>query len=327
MSKFSGSSSIHGINKLYTKSWLIKIIFSIFLFLSIYLCIVIISGSYETYKLYEVSTKIELIDEDDQIFPAVTICADSLFAYGDFNFQSCLFNTEDCDWDDFEVFSITKAHFKGFCLRFNSYKNSSTELKKLNVGYSNGLSLVYWCNKPINRSFVFISDNYMKSLDQEANFYQSPNNLYEYKLEKRVDEKLGMPYNKCGSVKDDTYRQANCVEKCVYDKIALEYNCSFDGYYMFENLKECNDTEQMTKTFNRKCYEECPRECVSILYTPSIMSIPLNGSKMGLKVFFGRSSYEKISQLPKMNKFDLVSGFGGVLGLFLGMSFFSFLEL
>lgn len=269
-----------------------------------------------------------MIDDEEQIFPAVTICIDSIFHASKIRYN-CLFNGKQCSFDDFEYFGISKKHFNGLCARFNSFKDSSTSFQKLTSGYSHGLSFVYWLpdSKPLNRSFIYINDNYIKSLEQETSFHQSLNNLYEYKLEKYADEKLGEPYNICGSVRDTTYRRVNCASKCVHENVALKYNCSFMGFYMVGNLEMCENIEQKMNDFEMSCYKKCPRECVSNIYTASIMSIPLNQNKMGLNVYFGRSSFTKTSQLPKMNVAELISGYGGDLGLFMGMSCFSFLEI
>ena len=44
-------------------------------------------------------------------------------------------------------------------------------------------------------------------------------------------------------------------------------------------------------------------------------------------VYYPRSKYTIISELPKMSPFDLVSSVGGTLGLFVGLSFFTLVEM
>lgn len=44
-------------------------------------------------------------------------------------------------------------------------------------------------------------------------------------------------------------------------------------------------------------------------------------------VFYGDLGYERYEELANMRLIDLVSNIGGTVGLFLGMSFLSFLEL
>jgi hypothetical protein len=46
-----------------------------------------------------------------------------------------------------------------------------------------------------------------------------------------------------------------------------------------------------------------------------------------LSIYYTESGYTSISQLPKMDFFDLISNIGGNLGLFIGVSFLSFAEI
>jgi hypothetical protein len=50
----------------------------------------------------------------------------------------------------------------------------------------------------------------------------------------------------------------------------------------------------------------------------------LRESLVSFSVYFTSFKYTRVSQLPKMNVIDLVSNFGGMLGLFTGVSFLSF---
>jgi hypothetical protein len=46
-----------------------------------------------------------------------------------------------------------------------------------------------------------------------------------------------------------------------------------------------------------------------------------------INVYFSDLKYTLITQQPKYEIFDLISNVGGILGLFLGISFISFLEI
>ncbi len=45
-----------------------------------------------------------------------------------------------------------------------------------------------------------------------------------------------------------------------------------------------------------------------------------------ISVYYSSLEYKKIEQIPKTELFDLVSNIGGTLGLFIGVSFLSFIE-
>lgn len=53
----------------------------------------------------------------------------------------------------------------------------------------------------------------------------------------------------------------------------------------------------------------------------------LKSHMLELSVFYGELGYEKYEEFAKMDAVDLISDIGGTLGLFLGMSFLSFVEI
>jgi hypothetical protein len=105
------------------------------------------------------------------------------------------------------------------------------------------------------------------------------------------------------------------------------------------------------------CVQYCPLECKSVNYQitttfsnypsynyalDSLMNNPIIKSKfqnetltydlikqsvLSLNVYYDHLAYTHISKDAKLEIVDLVSGIGGLLGLFLGMSFLSFAEL
>ena len=55
--------------------------------------------------------------------------------------------------------------------------------------------------------------------------------------------------------------------------------------------------------------------------------VPQVANHVKVYIYFGDLRYTLISQQPKTILADLVSNVGGTLGLFLGMSFLSFIEI
>lgn len=107
--------------------------------------------------------------------------------------------------------------------------------------------------------------------------------------------------------------------------------------------------------FKRKCKIRCPAECESIDYQFSMSMAGFQADKYALKlyenprikslyptmnvtletlkkhivffrIYYDELKYTEISQKPKMSLLDVVSNFGGILGLFLGCSFLSLAE-
>ena len=129
---------------------------------------------------------------------------------------------------------------------------------------------------------------------------------------------------------------------CGYDKI----NCSYGVFYAF--IKNKIDDE---------CSKLCPLECDSIRYDVSISSntaisrqgynlykkiIDAFAQKYGeynltyeevkerlliLNIYYSELSYIRISESPKTSIIDLFSNLGGTLGLYVGISFLSFIEI
>ena len=75
------------------------------------------------------------------------------------------------------------------------------------------------------------------------------------------------------------------------------------------------------------CEKYCPLECDSVSYTLLENSFRLNDSLTGFNVYFRSLQYTLITQDPKMTIFDLFSNIGGLLGLFVGLSFASLFEI
>jgi hypothetical protein len=155
------------------------------------------------------------------------------------------------------------------------------------------------------------------------------------------------------------YRQKDCFEMCLQKIIIENCKCFYTWLPAFGfSLPPCFNTAQfqcLASKFNEAidklesiCGPKCPLECNSVTYdlTMSSLSFPnkqfynlleLNASEMslekfrrlhlGLDIFFPVKQYTEISETPKITFVDLVSSIGGALGVFLGLSVFSFIEI
>ena len=59
----------------------------------------------------------------------------------------------------------------------------------------------------------------------------------------------------------------------------------------------------------------------------NLSSDNLKNSLLAFNIYYQDLSYSEITQIPKSDIIDLVSGMGGLLGLFIGVSFLSFAEV
>jgi len=107
-----------------------------------------------------------------------------------------------------------------------------------------------------------------------------------------------------------------------------------DCFYVAEKQNQSRCTFKYKQNFTRnkvveKCAEYCPLECDSTFYTYSLSS----GYDRSIedittfRLFYSTLKVTKISQKPKAKIFDLISTIGGILGIFIGLTFVSIFEL
>jgi hypothetical protein len=327
-----------------------------------------ISDLTKDYYEYDVITKVVRVNEDNFTFPAVTICKNSSVKkhhfknktlikeeivtdlsmknfIGDVYFQEKEKNLT----DQLEFFKVPIPQ-ELICTRFNGASNQNSDKVFFKVDDYNQLIVfiidhIYIKNISENEYFlyelskntfrVFVEDNFLNSFNGKSLYMKEniKNFLSIVKLE--TEEKLDEPYNKCKKSTDNKpYRKANCLGKCMYGKVATKYNCTYDGLFKIDNLKECknlsqSDTSQMQNEGQKDCPEKCPAECESVKFSSQVTETEL---KINNQTYFGffvsDFSSLKITQIPKTTPFSFISAdIGGALGLFMGISFLNFIEM
>ena len=178
--------------------------------------------------------------------------------------------------------------------------------------------------------------------------HQTPNthksNLYDYLIENY-----------------DNYMQKICSRLTIHQEYYEKCNCSTPNFYKKKNLTSCYSEELKEcisevdyyyydpQKFNyfEKYSKLCPLECDSQTYgihtrlskyPPSKVSdlmqeyrnkpFTLNRTNtFTFSIFYEDLKYLEITQYPKSTFPDLLSSMGGTCGLFLGLSFLSFMEV
>lgn len=163
------------------------------------------------------------------------------------------------------------------------------------------------------------------------------------------------------------YSNDECLFHCSRLNALEKSNCSCNSTFeTFEKdcIKEVEAIRKCTERYlfnfrnkieNNECDTYCPMECDSISYaiTSSSVSLPFNGkitnqtksvfgflgfnkyetyeqlnkNFIAIYVYYKDLTYTHIGQEAKTPVFDLVSNIGGIVGVFLGVSFLSFIEL
>ncbi len=158
-------------------------------------------------------------------------------------------------------------------------------------------------------------------------------------------------YQMCFNLQYQENNQCNCTDQMienVFDKC-------FEIEDTFSLLYNCSQKFRRDFSINSKfkiCENYCPSECDSISYSFSSYTYdyPISGnisenlrvkyfdsnfdtyeevqvSYFSFVVFYKNLNYVLITEKPNMELADLISNIGGILGVFLGVSFLSFIEI
>jgi hypothetical protein len=152
---------------------------------------------------------------------------------------------------------------------------------------------------------------------------------------------------------NNTYLQKDCFDFCIEEVILKQCNCSKN--IKLGEISKCFSSSRnciidliskysllKTELMPDICYQKCPIECDYIVYNTKqnyVSSLPdsyLNENKLQniskddlilINVYYPKLEYISVEQMAKTEFFDLVSNIGGIFGLFLGLSFFTFVEI
>ena len=282
-----------------------------------------------------------------------------------FKFEEISFGYEDPKSlsNDLDLESFFSS-LKGRCFRFNSGKNMrnhSIPIKNSTIGgRDDGFYL------KLNTSFTIIAWIHNKLSPPKIESFNNHDNPViitngtksNIALTKMVVSKLGYPYSEClkdlrlftGNMtiinhnldRNQSYTQKACFTLC------------FEVNYIETNPCNCNKTElgnvwlncfvqkekknrtgctyKFKNEFYKKnlieaCKQYCPLECESVSYSFTVNNYINYDNRTTAAFYYQTLQYTLITQQPKMQLFDLVSGMGGTLGLFIGVSFVNLFEI
>ena len=103
------------------------------------------------------------------------------------------------------------------------------------------------------------------------------------------------------------YRQVNCHDLC------------YEDYLKSKNISISRDFIPQ-----KNCKSLCPLECDSVDFDYSSESNSGYNNWIVITFHYKEIKYTQMSQTPKMTLTDFISNFGGILGVFLELSFYSF---
>lgn len=322
------------------------------------------------YYKFDKITNIERVMTENMTFPAITICIDGGYQREHYvneaivetekiqitsdkekrlenflNFDKNRFYSEGLNYNvtnHLEFFKFPGYTFE--CFRFNGFVNESN-LFKINTtddyyyvevkgSYRENINEGEYFKYTLKSSFkVFISDNYLDSLDKVEPLWLDGNSYHEIELERTsIEKKLPEPYNQCSKPSvDQPFHQPNCISRCLFKEIKNKYNCSFSlSLFAIPGLKECDFSDKpysnYKNEFSKVCQKECPLEsCYSEKFTSYIKTFRFDGYTV-FYFSFGDLTTLNIAQIPKMDDFTFINNIGGGLGLFMGVDFPNLIE-
>jgi hypothetical protein len=379
----SASSLAYLTSPFRSKRILIKILWSLFLLIFLFLSIYYVILNILDYLKYETTTSIQTIYEQEPEFPTISFC--NRFNK-DFNLNLTVLWFNDInlinEWKN-HIEQFYESHY-GNCYRFNSgfnWSNQSIEIKKSKkISAEEGLWLSFYSNTSLDfgelKIFIHNYTENPKNIYRKGSLISSGANNY-FLVKRTLDQKLESPFNEC--LKDINqfafnktiidylnktnrkYSQVECFNLCFNTNYNQTNPCNCyltsldeEPYYKCGNNNSCY--EKFNKNFNQieKCSQFCPLECdqysYEIFHTPHKITgagkinqfnndyiysfLPEfqtyeNVSKTYylINVYYDDLKYTLISQQPKIELFGLISNLGGILGLFIGFSFISLLEI
>lgn len=149
-----------------------------------------------------------------------------------------------------------------------------------------------------------------------------------------------------------TYNRVSCLEMCESEFIFERCNSSVQSYFHSECIR--NGWKQLRTESDKHCLLQCPIECYStnfrietelidwkflsppidLNYVRSTYGDLANKSDadifmrvLSVNVFYESFHYSYVSESPAMTIIDLIGSAGGILGLYLGISLVSFVEI
>jgi len=156
-----------------------------------------------------------------------------------------------------------------------------------------------------------------------------------------------------------SYIQEDCYSLCLQRNVIQNCNCYSLYFPKLYDSQPCLNQTQLecyikeyfsfkTKTVDESCAKLCPLECESVIYdllrsstsyptkfwydfykdkVPNLDYDTVKERVLAVNIYYSQNSYTKISESPKTSKVDLLSNMGGTLGLYIGISFLSFIEI
>ena len=326
----TSAMTIHGLSSLIrANNYFVKIIHLIFFLLSISFCLFQIYITFADYWKFHVITQIEEIDLTNETFPAIFICKKRSEELGELEYSSSRYCTDEKEYITRRIkdvrINIKNKRYR--CLTVNSKIEKNETL----IDSKRCLKFRLKTKSEEDQPLIFVANNRVKYFEDRQKYVDLDSGYQYYvSMKKTVEHKLSRPSFKCSG--KTHYRLANCLSNCIEEVVKSDYNCSITMFSRWEIREDCRDLKNRSRIVNfalNDCRANCLPECNTDNYDLSYSKTydGTNNNRIRFSVFFEKDSYTRNTQLLKTNLNNLMSNVGGLLGLCLGMSFLSFVEI
>ena len=235
-------------------------------------------------------------------------------------------------------------------LLIHIHNHSSPPYDMENGGY--WLKSGSWSYYEIEREFYSVLGEPYNNCLKDVSSFSLNKTLIDFILKSERIYSQDYCYYLCSSL--FAFKESNC--NCSSNLTYFDKDCLRSYTDVYESSTKKCVSEYLRKFREKyqheKCSKYCPLECDSMNYLinnyfellPDSGNISLNSkSDYGLHnfsnyeevnkhfivlyIYYNKLSYKFISQNPKTEMFNFISNIGGLLGVFLGISFLSFIEI
>jgi hypothetical protein len=209
-----------------------------------------------------------------------------------------------------------------------NYNNINGNSIFVSTGFSTDLAI----DKTVTKRLGLPYNECVKSIESSDDLNYNLNNKTLYMFIKNLNETYSQKrcFKLCFDLDYINNNPCNCTNNVTIGSVWQKCFIEMEN----QDLNGCTSLYKNNFTSHNminECSKYCPLECDFEQYEAFLsFHVPENMSKnesLKLKIYFKDLTYILISQEPKIELFDLISGIGGLLGLFLGVSFLSFIEI
>ena len=360
MAQYREGFTVHGLNWLCTGSLPEKVVWATFISLVMGFAIYMVNGYVQKYLRYEWRTEIRYVETQTILQPVVVFCSSSLKTvwrcYKNIDFQtnrSCSIHTRKYQRLEYINYTAEKyvsgKSFGRICSSINadkSIKLGDTEFLITSfMSYSSG-------SRDNLMIFLYGHDEFHGKRANFPHFFESytilqPGN-YELQISNTQIERLPYPYSPNCSTRPNTltssFTHSSCLQLCQWNR--MYQKCGdvpdFAQLYFKKTLQNDSITNYHTirgclyrvwKSYDEsKC--DCPFACSGAKYKTRIKAGIVedgNNSKLWttwtVKILNEDSHVTQITQVASYTLEDALGAVGGILGLTVGASSLSFLEV